>query len=173
MKTCEVCNQPVQHFYDQDNGDILVVAWSAFKHQAQWDKNAEIETIIRSEMTRNRIPMIRSRLTFYSVWGHKPSERRSKLGKELYAKCGEAFRKKFFEVAKGRHVLLYGSEAVKFLTTYTVSEVSSLAIPEDGFFWTAKSVYASEKLGKTFGELKLSIRRFAEFIQKSDTLEVQ
>lgn len=170
METCNSCNQPIKHFYSQDSADILVVVWGA-KPADTWDD--EIKSVIKSEMFANRVPMLGKRLGFYSVWGHKPSERRSKLGKEQYVLCEETFRTQFFDLAKNKHILLYGSDAVKNLTNYKVSQVSGLAIPDSGFYWIAKSVYASEKLGKTFGELRLAIKRFSEFLQKSNTLEVQ
>jgi len=108
-----------------------------------------------------------SRIYYNSVWKHVPGERRSKLGKEVYARCENKFFTEFYTQAVefgAKGVLLYGSDAVKIIAGVKVSEYSSLSV--DVPLLGVPVVVACEKAGKTIGETRLAIHRFIQKINK-------
>lgn len=96
-----------------------------------------------------------------TVWLHPKGPKKTKLEKEVYAKCENHFMQELMALMENkRGLFLLGAGATKLVTGLKVSEWSGLNVQP--LYFNAPVVICSEKPGQTIGELRLAVTRFVK-----------
>jgi uracil-DNA glycosylase len=160
-QTCPACKKELVLPHGFQEFPILIVGNSPSEKEGKVPFDGNTTRILSAELGKLGIDLRSCRQT--NFWLHKPNTDK---------KCKKFMEQELTKEAKGKKaILLMGAEPVNFFTggKYGVKEVTSLRIESETVFSAPiilASLNAAEASRKGVGELRLSLKRFSNALEK-------